>query len=159
MKIFVLLVLVGLYYMNGHAQEVKVVNYEQLEQHISSRTSKIQVVNFWATWCKACVMELPYFTILQNAYKKENLEVVLVSLDFPNEVDSKLKPFILKKKLQGEVLLLDDLDANSWINKVDPSWSGAIPATLILKGEKRKFIEGELTQDELNIEVEKIINE
>ena len=159
MKIFSLLIITGLSFMNGRAQEVDEVNYKQLDQYISSRTSEIQVVNFWATWCKPCVVELLFFTNLQKTYKSEKLEVVFVSLDFPEELESKVKPFILKKDLQGKVLLLDDLDANNWINQVDTSWSGAIPATLIIKDESRIFIEGELTQEELNIEIDKIIKE
>ena len=45
-------------------------------------------------------------------------------------------------------MLLDDPDANSWIPKVDAEWSGAIPATLILKGDKQKFYEKEITVPE-----------
>ena len=44
---------------------------------------------------------------------------------------------------------MTDLDYNSWIDRVDPSWSGAIPATLIFNREKRVFLEKELTRDEL----------
>ncbi len=44
---------------------------------------------------------------------------------------------------------MTDLDYNSWIDRIDPSWSGAIPATLIYNRETRVFLEQELTRDEL----------
>ena len=42
--------------------------------------SKTYVVNFWATWCAPCIKELPYFEALN---KNQNIDVLLVSLDFP----------------------------------------------------------------------------
>jgi hypothetical protein len=44
---------------------------------------------------------------------------------------------------------MTDMDYNAWIDRVDPSWSGAIPATLIYRGEQRVFLEKELTYNEL----------
>jgi hypothetical protein len=45
--------------------------------------------------------------------------------------ETRLIPFIEENKLSAEVILLHDPDANAWIDKVSPEWSGAIPATLI----------------------------
>jgi hypothetical protein len=53
---------------------------------------------------------------------------------------------------------MSDLDYNSWIDLVDPSWSGAIPATLIFNAEERVFLEKELTQSELYDHVNQILN-
>jgi len=54
--------------------------------------------------------------------------------------------------------LMTDLDYNSWIERVDKSWSGAIPATLIYNKEQRVFLEQELTLDELFENVNQIMN-
>ncbi len=48
------------------------------------------VVNFWATWCKPCVQELPAFDSLTTENKK--LKVLLVCLDFKEEIDKKVNP-------------------------------------------------------------------
>ncbi len=97
------------------------------------------VINYWATWCGPCVKELPYFEQLLTAYQKDKVRVVLVSLDFPKKVDSKLLPFLNKHNIQSEVVLLDDPKSNVWIDKVDPSWEGAIPITIIYKGDESVF--------------------
>lgn len=117
------------------------------------------VVNFWATWCKPCVEELPAFEKLQATYgMSKPLKVVLVSLDFPNKVQTQVIPFIKKNTIQSQVLLLDDADANRWIPLVDESWSGAIPATLIFKNKQQQFYERSFTYQELDTEVQSFLN-
>jgi hypothetical protein len=78
------------------------------------------------------------------------VKVTLINLDFADK-EKKVESFLSKKKMQTEVLLLDEIDYNTWIDKVDQSWGGAIPATLIVnpKNGKRKFIERELQEGEL----------
>jgi thiol-disulfide isomerase/thioredoxin len=129
-------------------------NYEGLEQLLkTSDPSKTYVVNFWATWCMPCVKELPYFEKLNTNYEDKNVEVLLVSLDFPKKIESSLLPFIAKKKLKCNIIVLNDANVNYWIDQVDASWSGALPATIIIKGEERKFYERSFTYEELENEL------
>jgi len=115
------------------------------------------VVNFWATWCKPCVKELPYFERINKEYADKKVKVILASLDFPNKVQSQVVPFIKKNKLHSEIVLLDDADANSWIPKVSEAWSGAIPATVIYKNDTHNFYEKSFTYEELKTEIQKIL--
>ncbi|MGY0426564.1 MAG: TlpA disulfide reductase family protein, partial [Polaribacter sp.] len=110
---------------------VKSYNYKELKPLLEKKDDKIYVINFWATWCGPCVKELPSFEKLKKEYGSKNVEVILVSLDFPKQVDKKLIPFIKKKNLQSKVILLDDANEDFWIKAIDKNWSGAIPATLI----------------------------
>ena len=134
------------------AQEVEVIKYDALDQMIAEKDGKFKVFNFWATWCRPCVKELPYFEALHKEYKDGNLEVILVSFDFVENLDSKLIPFLQRKNITAKVVLLDETDFNSFVNKVSPSWSGALPATLMVNtnGTKhfyeKEFHEGELKQ-------------
>jgi len=115
------------------------------------------VVNFWATWCAPCVKELPYFEKLNSENK--NIKVVLISLDFKNQFESRLLPFLKTRKINSEVVLLTDKDYNTWLPIVDKDWSGSIPATLIIKKEKRVFVEKSFSSyDELNKHVNTNIN-
>lgn len=122
------------------AQKVVIYdNYITLEKEILSDKNTIYVVNFWATWCGPCVKELPHFEQLNSENK--NIKVVLISLDFKNTLESKLKPFLKKKAIKSEVVLLTDKDYNSWLPMIHKDWSGSIPATLIITKEKRVFAE------------------
>ncbi len=103
------------------------------------------VINFWATWCKPCVTELPYFEELNKKYSSEKIKVILISLDFKRQLETRLNKFITENKISSEVLLLDEPDYNSWIDKVDSTWSGAIPATIVINKKSRLFFEKEFT--------------
>jgi thiol-disulfide isomerase/thioredoxin len=58
-----------------------------------SSTDTIYVVNFWATWCKPCVEELPIFDSLNLEVKGQAIKVLLVNLDFV-EKQRKVKDFL-----------------------------------------------------------------
>lgn len=132
-------------------------SFSALEHFLKKENDTTYVVNFWATWCVPCVEELPNFEKLNATYKDKKVKVLLVSIDFPKMAESKLLPFIKNKNLKSDVVLLNDPDANSWINKVDSTWSGAIPATIIYKKNKRNFYEKSFTYEELETEVKKFL--
>ena len=106
--------------------------------NLSSDTT--YVVNFWATWCAPCVKELPYFEKYGKEQTGKPVKLILVSLDFKSNVES-VKNLVQKKGLESEVVMLSDGKASEWIDKVSPEWSGAIPATLVIKNGKRHFYE------------------
>lgn len=133
------------------------VDYNGLEKVLNKQDNKTYVVNFWATWCAPCVKELPYFERINKQYKDKNVEVVLVSLDFPKHFDTKLKNFINEKQLQSELYALNDMDSNYWIPKVNKDWSGAIPATLIYNSKKREFFEQAFEYEELERTLNKFL--
>lgn len=116
------------------------------------------VINFWATWCKPCVEELPYFQQLHGTTAGEKVKIILVSLDFPNQIESKFIPFLEKYQLGPDIALLLDGDANSWINRVNPNWGGAIPVTLVYKKNKRIFHDTQFASfEELKNMVEEVL--
>jgi thiol-disulfide isomerase/thioredoxin len=113
--------------------QVKVIeSYDILERSLDLESDTTYVINFWATWCKPCVQELPYFEQFNLENKNKAVKVILVSLDFAKQIDSHLIPFIEKRKLTSLVVFMADKNYNQWLNKVSPEWSGSIPATLLL---------------------------
>lgn len=142
----------------NEAIKLKSYSFEGLQHYLNQQNDTLYVVNFWATWCVPCVKELPYFEKLNQKYRNGKFKMILVSLDFPKMIDSRVIPFIKNKKLRTEVIFLNDPDANSWIEKVAKEWSGAIPATVIYRNEKRKFYEQSFTEQELETEIQSFIN-
>ena len=158
-KIFLALSVLMTTMISASAQQARIIKLPELEKIISPVTDTTYVINFWATWCKPCIKELPHFDALESTFAGSPIKVILVSLDFRRQYESVLLPWIEKNKIQSQVLLIDEPDYNSWIDKVDPSWSGAIPATLIVnhKAGIRKFYEREFTREEINETVKTLL--
>lgn len=135
----------------GTAQNVTVISYDELDAWTRRSDDTVRVFNFWATWCKPCIEEMPAFDSLQRVSAGQKLQIVFVSLDFKSQLDTRVRPFVAKKKFAPPVVLLDAPDANTWIDKISASWSGAIPATLVVRtsDNTRAFYEHDFTFDEL----------
>ncbi len=135
-----------------------IYDYEGLKPLLHSNDNKTYIVNFWATWCKPCVEELPDFEKVYLEYKEQNVELILVSLDMPNMWKKRLVPFVEEHNLKGKVVILDDTKMNDWLPKVDKDWGGGIPATLIYNKDKRLFFEEGLSYDKLTTTLQEFIN-
>lgn len=140
------------------AQSLTKINSDELEELSAMNNDTTYILNFWATWCSPCIKEIGYFEDLHRQAPGTEMKVILISLDFPNSIDRRVIPFLKEKDITAEVKLVTDLDYNAWIDRIDPGWSGAIPATLIYKQDKRLFLEKELSRDELFNHVKQIMN-
>jgi thiol-disulfide isomerase/thioredoxin len=127
------------------------VKWAALDTLLNRSTDTTYILNFWATWCRPCVAELPHFEQIQQDYARHKVRVLLVSMDFAKDIEDRVIPFVDKMKLKSTVWLLNEPDANSWIEQVDKSWSGALPATLIINSTrpKRVFFEKALDYETL----------
>lgn len=130
-------------------------SFDDIKYIFNYKNDTIYVINFWATWCKPCVAELPYFEKINSEFKDKKVKVILVSLDFEKQIKTKLIPFIEKRKIDSEVILLLDDKAVNWIDKVDESWTGSIPATVFYNNDYWEFYEGEFETYE---DIKKIVN-
>lgn len=136
-----LILVFGFLYQTGLAQIPIISTYSEFEKKYLSPTSDTAYIfNFWATWCKPCVEELPYFTKAAEQYKNTPVKIIFVSLDSKKD-KVKLAAFSEKNLKNLPVVQLTDNKYNDWIDRLDPSWSGSIPATLFVKGQKRAFHE------------------
>lgn len=132
----------------------QVIKFPELEKELQARTKNIRVYNFWATWCRPCIQELPYFEALNSEYS--DVDVILVSFDFPDQHD-RVGAFIQKHGIESVVKILDETDFNAFIDKINAKWSGAIPATLIIDSEdQHHFYEKAFEKDELFETIDKL---
>ncbi len=144
--------------VNSQAQNVPVINVDQLESRLENGADTTFVVNFWATWCGPCVKELPFFETLGANNSAAKFKVLLVTMDFVENLESKVIPFIAKKEIKSAVLLLDEGNPNEWIPRVSEKWSGAIPATIFVNTQKktRHFHEGSFKEGELEAKLQEL---
>ena len=111
---------------------IPVYNYTQLEPmlHPAESNDTTYIFNFWATYCVPCIKELPHFEQIGKDFADQKVKVILISMDFKSKITTQVIPLI---------------------NKINPQWSGSLPATLIVKGNKREFNEKTFTYNELEL--------
>lgn len=140
--------------LTSKGQQVSAMKFDDFYKMKIENTKGIVVINFWATWCRPCVAELPYFEKINSENKSDSFNVVLVNLDFNSKYKELAVPFVEKKAIKSDVVHISDQDPNEWINKMHEKWSGAIPATFIYKSGKQVFFkEGEMDYEELKKEI------
>jgi thiol-disulfide isomerase/thioredoxin len=142
---------------NTTKETIEVVDFDGLYSKIDLSVDKTYVINFWATWCAPCVKELPHFEEINKKFKEKNTEVILVSLDFPSQVETKLRPYLKRNKIKSRVILLDDSKMNTWVPKVSEQWDGGIPATLIVNASNYNFYSKPFKKEELFTEINKAL--
>lgn len=142
------------------AQKPAVYKIDDLLKRIHNNSDTIYVLNFWATWCKPCVQEMPEFESFYRQNKPALVKIILVSMDFKEDLDKKLVPFLEKNKYSSEVILLDEINGEHFINKINTKWSGAIPATYFTWKNRKKeaFFEKKVTLDLLNSTMNSFFN-
>lgn len=140
---------------SASAQDVEIIKYPALKQIIEKPEPKVKLINFWATWCAPCIKELPYFEAIHQDY--DQVAVYLVSLDFIDQLENRLMPFLKKKDIHATVKVLNETDLDPIINDINPEWSGAIPATLIIApyNKEKAFFEKAFQEGELEFEIKK----
>ena len=95
-------------------------NYESLESY----RGQVVVLNFWATWCAPCRVEMPSFEKLYRRYRSEGVSVLAVTLD--KNAKSKIKSFVDEHNLSFPVLL----DSKSEVERLYPSMT--VPFTYVI---------------------------
>lgn len=137
---------------------VKPIDQLGLQRLIRERNGKILLLNIWATWCAPCLAEFPDLVKLSHTFDTSEVEVVAISADYPDEVDTKIIPFLRKTNVSFHVYVANFEHQEDFINEVNRSWSGALPASLIIDshGKKRLFHVGQLSFDDFKHEVHKV---
>ena len=130
-------------------------------KYIDSSSEKILVVNFWASFCKPCVAEIPSFISISEEYKNRGVRLLLLSLDVPSAYPVKVKSFVRVNNFNTNIAWLNESDAEYFIPKIDSSWSGSIPSTLMISKEtgKRLFVEDELKPETFREMIEQLLND
>jgi peroxiredoxin len=95
---------------------------------LSNFRGKVVFLNFWATWCPACVIEMPSMQKLHRRFKDKNFVMVAIN---SQETNAQVKSFFDKYKLSFAALLDSSGEVGTWFDV------NALPTTFVLDKEGR----------------------
>ena len=130
-------------------ESLTAVTAEQLKGRLRALHAKAILVNAWATWCGSCEHELPMLQKLAEKLGPQEVRVVLVSVDEPDQRDE-VRKFLVEKNIQLPNYLaarpLGPFKAG-----MNPRWPGMLPATFLFDGtgKLRYFWGGEAFEREI----------
>ncbi len=97
------------------APSFELVGQDGRRVRIEDYRGKVVLLNFWATDCGGCVLEIPSFIELEKAYAKKSFSTLGVAMDISyeglkdsNEAWARVRPFILKKGINYQIAMGDD---------------------------------------------------
>jgi thiol-disulfide isomerase/thioredoxin len=100
------------------------------EVKLAAFKGKVILLDFWATWCGPCKIEIPWFIEFQNKYAKDGLQVVGISVD---DTLDKLKPYVSNAKMN--YVVLQGLDHDEVQDAFGPMLG--IPVTAVISRDGR----------------------
>lgn len=142
MKITILLLTTFLTGISAWSQTCQVINQDSATTitQLKADNGETIVINFWASWCKPCVEELPYFAQAQ-ANMDSTYQFISISLD--NKKAKKSAEWLIKHyQIKGNHYLATLTNTNTFIENVDSRWQGSIPFTLVIKTNSKSVHEG-----------------
>lgn len=140
--------------------EIPEVPYTSVDERIRNGHDTVYVVHFWATWCRPCINELSVFEKTQRTAFSRPVQVLLVSLDRSQDRQTVVEPLLKRKGYRLPCVLLDTHADESWRARVDSSWTGTIPATLLVDAstQQRAFFERTVSYQELRHHLQDFIS-
>ncbi len=154
-----LLILLAFTYLftSSFSQEIKTVRIDELKKVYTKSSDTTYVINFFASWCGPCIMEIPILNKFYDEHKNTNVQLIYVSVDNPNAV-KKLQKVATKMKMLAPIYLLNESSDFSWLPNIDKRWQGSIPATMIINNKKnvKAFFETPMEKGQLEFYLGKL---
>ncbi|WP_170067623.1 TlpA family protein disulfide reductase [Neolewinella xylanilytica] len=106
--------------------------YSAVAPLFAQRNDTTYLINFWATWCRPCLEELPLLQALAEDHRDQTLQVILVSLDTEVAAIERIPAYLSAKGIDLPAVVLTDEGAE-WKRALDEKWDGSLPTTLIYR--------------------------
>jgi len=137
---------------------VRELSETTLDSLLRDRNGKILLLNVWATWCMPCREEFPDLVKLAKSYDANMVDIVGISADFPDEIDSKIVPFLKEQEVNFPNFVQNFEKQEDFINRLNEEWQGALPATFIYdsSGNQQRYLLGKQSYNSLRRAIEEV---
>ena len=97
--------------------------------------------------------ELKSIDSVGQEFKKSSIKLLFVNLDFSDKV-THVNQILKQKQIISECVLLDEVNGNAYIDRISEKWSGEIPATVLINGDKKMLISKKLNASQLRAAIQ-----
>ncbi|MCP9235916.1 TlpA disulfide reductase family protein [Lewinella sp. JB7] len=111
-------------------------DFSEVAPLFNQQNDTTYLINFWATWCKPCLEELPLLQQLEQEYREGPLRVILVSLDTEPGAIARIPGYLSRRGINLPTIVLTD-ERQGWMRDLDDKWNGALPTTVIYRNNLR----------------------
>ena len=139
------------------APTVIAVSAPQVQALVARPGARATLVNVWATWCPPCREEFPGLVNVGRTRRVDGLRLIFVSADMEDQV-ADVRKFLAAHGVSDTAYIMTG-DAMTFINTLNPKWTGALPATFVYngRGELASFWEGAADENRFNQSVDQAI--
>lgn len=141
---------------------VRLATVAQIKQAVERHKGRVVLLDIWATWCGPCRAQFPNLSKWLDKYGAEKIAVVALSIDEPDDLQSKVIPFLASQQTDKiDLLLYSEGDHDRLVNSIDPEWAGEVPALFIYDraGKLRFSLTGEHEPQEVDKSIEKLLEQ
>jgi thiol-disulfide isomerase/thioredoxin len=135
----------------GAATQITPLDAAGLRSELDATRGNVVVLNFWATWCRPCLEEIPLLQDVAAEFAREDFRLISVSLDEAESMESQVIPFMQKWFPQFASYQNVEYAMDTMVSAVDPNWNEVLPTTYLLARDGRiaEVIQGKFSRDEL----------
>lgn len=108
------------------------INAKDLRELIKNNTSKLRLINVWATWSVPSVKQLEQFVIMSRMYRRRDFELITISADSPEKEQQVLLALKRQQASCKNYLFVQD-DIYQLMEAIDKDLLGGIPCTLLIE--------------------------
>lgn len=142
------------------AAELTPLDAEGLSTVLSEHKGKVLLVNFWATWCRPCLDEIPVFMRLEKALTDQGFALIAVSLDDIETTESHVQPFMKKWFPDFSSYINVEYDMDTIVSAVDHGWNEVLPTSYLIgrDGKVARRIQGKMKEAEFIEAIEPLLD-
>jgi len=135
----------------GSATMTPINDKNYRERVLAPRQGKVVVVNFWASYCMPCLVEIPALQALATEHQKDGVEVVFISSDPPSQAPHALG-LLQSRGIRIDSSIVENEDPEPFIKMIDKDWGGEMPFTVVYDrtGQPFKRLSGAQTKADLH---------
>ena len=127
----------------------------QASQFLKTNNDTLYVTNFFATWCRPCIIEIPHFKEKMQELNGQPVKFTFVNVNRKEEWSEDVEKFVDDFGIRNQTILLDPygLDENFFKNNFSGWMGDYIPFTILRKGDKIKEVSGTMSKIELDSQI------